>query len=68
MQTGANKVAETKLGLRLVSRHEINENLAVERAQRHANNKSMSWSQYIRNFDMFLGLELEFDETLGEFR
>jgi hypothetical protein len=68
MQTGASKVAETKLGLRLVTPGEINENLAVERAQLHAKNKANSWSQYLEYFDIFLGIELAFDETLGEFR
>ena len=41
---------------------EINEILAVDRAQMHANNKSLSWKQYIQNLDLFLELEINSDE------
>lgn len=59
MQTNTTK---TKLGLRIVTKGEIDECLAVDRAQMHAQNKSLSWKQYIKNLDTFLGLEVEFDK------
>ena len=53
---------KTKQGLRVVTPGEINEILAVDRAQMHANNKSLSWKQYIQNLDLFLELEINSDE------
>lgn len=65
MQTSTTK---TKLGLRVVSPGEINEVLAVDRAQMHAQNHAFTWKQYVCDMDMFLGFELDFDNTVGGFR
>ena len=55
-------------GLRLVRAGEIDENLAVEDARMHARNKSLSWKQYLSNMDLFLGLQLDVNSTVGDLR
>lgn len=54
--------------LRLVAPDELDENLAVETARRHATSSSLTWKQYIRDLDFGLGLQLEPERTIGGFR